>query len=241
MIKYFNVQFEFNHKKIEKIVEKFSRQNKGYCCFVDLNSLVYAHKNTDFRTILNNSTVNSCDGSYIAIIASKIHGVKLKEYIGPEFFQKFIFKEGKHLILGNTKKVFDKINQRVVSEGGNSENLKYFSLPFRPVQDFDYIEISTFINEYKPNYIWVSLGAPKQEQFMSALLPFINQGMLLGVGAAFNYFTGEIKKIPNWTKKLHVIWLYRILTEPKKQLRRCVNIFLALSQIIKLEKTKLKS
>jgi N-acetylglucosaminyldiphosphoundecaprenol N-acetyl-beta-D-mannosaminyltransferase len=47
---------------------------------------------------------------------------------------------------------------------------------------------------------------------------------LLGVGAALNYFSGEVKDIPSWAKKYHLIWMYRIFTEPKKQLPRFLQL-----------------
>ena len=76
---------------------------------------------------------------------------------------------------------------------------------------------------------------------MFNLLPLINKGVMLGVGAALNYFTGEIKDIPIWTKKLHVIWLYRIFSEPKKQLKRLKSIIIILPIMLKEERNKLKS
>lgn len=236
MNKYFNINLEFNHQKLESVVIKTAHNGKGYCCFVDLTSLVYSYNNADFKTVLNNALVNSCDGSYIAMSASKIYREKLKQYIGPEFFEKFIFKKGVHIILGSTPKVYEKIIQRIKFEGGEVEGISYLGLPFNSVEEFDYISIAETINERKSNYIWVSLGAPKQEYFMNKLLPYIDKGVLLGVGAAFNYFSGEIKDIPNWTKKIHVVWIYRIFTEPKKQLKRLKSILLTFPKMIKEEK-----
>jgi N-acetylglucosaminyldiphosphoundecaprenol N-acetyl-beta-D-mannosaminyltransferase len=69
------------------------------------------------------------------------------------------------------------------------------------------------------------LGAPKQEEFMYRITPKIDKGVLLGVGAALNYFSGAVKDIPKWAIKFHLIWLYRVFTEPKKQLPRCINTF----------------
>lgn len=238
MRKYFNINFEFSHKHLEETVEKVSKEGKGYCCFVDLTSLVYSYNNKDFGHVLNNAIINSCDGSYIAISASKIHKKKLKQYIGPEFFEKFIFKKGKHIILGSTEQVYNKIIQRIKDEGGETASISYLGLPFKEVADFDYKSISETINSIQPNYIWVSLGAPKQEYFMSNLLPHIDKGILCGVGAAFNYFSGEIKDIPNWTKKYHLVWMYRLITEPKKQFKRLKSIFLTFPKMIKEEKKK---
>lgn len=240
MKQYFNINFQFNHQALENTVEATSIKGKGYCCFVDLTSLVYSYHNLDFRDVLNNAIVNSCDGSYIAMSASKIHNENLKQYIGPDFFEKFIFKEGKHLIVGSTAKVFEKITERVVRQKGNKEMLSYLELPFKSVEEFDYVNISKAINEIAPNYIWVSLGAPKQEYFMAKLTPFIKRGVLLGVGAALNYFSGEIKDIPNWTKKFHLVWVYRLFTEPKKQIKRLKSIIITFPKMIKEAKKKNK-
>lgn len=241
MKKYFNVKLEFNHSVLEETVFNIanSRNQKGYACFVDLNSLVYANKHLDILDVINKAKVNSCDGSYIAMAASKLHNTKLKEYIGPDFFKKFIYKNNKHLIIGNTEEVFKKIKTKV--ELIQKINLNYLPLPYKKVDEFDYIAIANFINEWSPDYIWVSLGAPKQEQFMNILEPKLERGMLLGVGAALNYFSGEIKDIPGWTKQLHIIWIYRIFTEPKKQIGRMVKILIDFPKIYADEKTKLNN
>ena len=236
MRKYFKINFQFNHETLEDTVEKTAATGKGYCCFVDATSLVYSFKNENFRVVLNNALANSCDGSYIALLASKIHRTKLKEYIGPDFFKKYIFKPEKQLILGNTQEVFNRITAKVALENSSADNLYFMEVPFRKVEDFDYAEIARKINEIQPKYIWVSLGAPKQELFMSMLLPLLNQGVMLGVGAALNYFTGQVKDIPLWARKFHLIWLYRIFTEPKKQLKRCAEIATVFPKMYREEK-----
>ena len=123
-------------------------------------------------------------------------------------------------------------------EGGDKTTMSYLGLPFKAVDEFDYESISKTINTIEPNYIWVSLGAPKQEYFMNRLLPFVDKGIMLGVGAAFNYFSGEIKDIPNWTKKMHLVWIYRLLTEPKKQIKRLKTILLTFPKMLKEEKAR---
>lgn len=240
MKKYFNINLEFDHQKLEEIVEQTAKQDKGYCCFVDLTSLVYSYKNLDFREVLNNSLINSCDGSYIALYSSKVHQENNHAYIGPEFFEKFIYNEGSHLILGSTYMVFNKIKTKILKNKGNVEHLSYLDVPFKKIDDFDFEEIGKEVNKIKPNYIWVSLGAPKQEYFMSKLLPFLDKGIMLGVGAALNYFSGEIREIPEWTKKIKVVWIYRFITEPKKQAKRLKSIFLTFPKMIKEEKIRAK-
>jgi N-acetylglucosaminyldiphosphoundecaprenol N-acetyl-beta-D-mannosaminyltransferase len=71
---------------------------------------------------------------------------------------------------------------------------------------------------------------------MSKLLPFIDKGILIGVGAAINYFAGEIKAIPSWIKKMKIIWIYRAFQEPKKQVTRIIKALIKLRKIIREEK-----
>jgi N-acetylglucosaminyldiphosphoundecaprenol N-acetyl-beta-D-mannosaminyltransferase len=238
--KYFNINFQFNHQELERTIEGTSLNDKGYCCFIDATSLVHSFKNEKFRNILNASLVNSCDGSYIALLASKIHGVYLKEYIGPDFFKKFIYKSYPQFVIGNTSAVFNKIRAKLELNGNDTSNLFFIPLPYKGVNEFDYKEIATQINQIHPRFIWVSLGAPKQEEFMCKLLPHIEKGVMIGVGAALNYFTGEVKDIPNWARKTHLIWLYRIFTEPKKQIKRCVDIISVLPVMYVQEKREVK-
>lgn len=227
MQKYFDVFLEFDHRKSEETIIKTSITGKGYCCFVDHTLLVtaYREKNGKLKNILNNALVNFCDGSYIAIMASKIYNTDLKAYNGPELFNKFIYHSGKQCIVGNTQEVFHKIRLKLNASGIDTSDLFYIPVPYVNVDQFDYPSIANKINTIEPRYIWLSLGAPKQEEFMYKILPHISKGVMLGIGAALNYFSGEIRDIPEWAKKMHLIWLYRVFTEPKKQIPRCLNTF----------------
>ncbi len=240
MKKYFNVNFEFDKKNLERVIKHTAKKSKGYCCFIDLTALVYSHNHKGFKNTLNGAIVNSCDGSYIAMMASKIYNENLKQYTGPNFLKKFIFEDGKHIILGSKLKVYDKLLKRIEKKESNINNFSYLSLPFKSADEFDYKSIAKHLNNEKANYIWISLGAPKQEYFMEKLLPYIDRGMLLGVGAALNYFSGEIKDIPKWIEKFNLIWVYRFFTEPRKQTKRLKNIFITFPKMIREEKKKIK-
>ena len=238
-MKYFKINFEFDHKRLEETIVRTALNGKGYCCFIDSNTLIEAHKkkNKELLQILNDSIVNSCDGSYIAKLASFKYRSKLKAYNGPQFFNKYIFHPGKHCIVGNTANVFQKIEERIVKRNTTSE-LHYIPLPYLEANQFDFQDIARQINSIKPEFIWVSLGAPKQEIFMSKLLPHLDSGVMLGVGAALNYFSGDIKDIPLWITQYNLIWLYRIFTEPKKQLKRVYKIIKHYPKILFLEKSE---
>jgi len=241
MKKYFDIPIEFDRDKLQSIIDEKSLTSKGYCCFVDSYVLVSAlRKENGVMEVLTNSTVNACDGSYIALFASRLYNEKLKAYNGPEFFSNYIYRPDRHCIIGNTEEVFGKIKLRLKKEGFSSDNILYVNVPFQRVEHFDYEAMAQQINAFAPRYTWISLGAPKQELFMSRMLPYLDKGMMLGVGAALNFFSGEIPNIPAWAKKTNLIWLYRIFTEPSKQFRRSLFILRHYIEIYRVERRRLK-
>ena len=175
-----------------------------------------AQKDAEYRTVLNQSLVNTCDGSSIALMAGWIHKEKFQALNGPEIFTSYIEKPYKQLLLGSTEIVLENIKQKLESKGVNTANLYSISLPFNTVEVFDYDEIAKQVNLIDPDIIWVSLGAPKQELFMSKLHSHINRGIMFGIGAAFNFYIGNLTIPQIRIGRLSLIWLSRLIKEPKK-------------------------
>ena len=80
-------------------------------------------------------------------------------------------------------------------------------------------EIIAAMNEADPDFLWIGLGAPKQENWMVAHQGRV-KGLMVGVGAAFDYFAGNIKRAPGWMQKANLEWLYRLLQDPKRLYKR---------------------
>jgi len=221
MHKYFNVFLQFDHPLFYRTVEDAIKNSaKGYVCVVDANVLTIAQKDLSYRQILNQSLVNTCDGSSIALMASKIHKKDYKALNGPEIFEHYIEMGYVQLLLGSNDETSNEIKSMLRSKGINDNHLSVLSLPFKSVEEFDYPAIATQINTIRPAIIWVSLGAPKQEVFMANILPYLAMGVMFGIGAAFNFYTGKIGLPSTKIGKLKLIWVSRIISEPKKQIKR---------------------
>jgi N-acetylglucosaminyldiphosphoundecaprenol N-acetyl-beta-D-mannosaminyltransferase len=63
------------------------------------------------------------------------------------------------------------------------------------------------------------LGCPKQEKWMAAHRGRIN-AVMVGVGAAFDYHAGTLKRAPLWMQRNGLEWFYRLITEPRRLWRR---------------------
>lgn len=216
---YFNIQLEFDKEIVHKqIFETINDCRPRYVCVVDGNVLATATKDESYRKILNKSLVNICDGSSIALIASRIHKKKFSTYTGPQIFNYLIQENRKQYFLGNTKEVHEKLYALFEAQGLSMANFHFQQLPFCSVEDFDYLEIAKNINNFCPDFIWVSLGAPKQERFIARLIPNINRGIAFAIGAAFNFYINDEdhSRAPLIIRRLHLEWLFRVYKEPKR-------------------------
>ena len=96
-----------------------------------------------------------------------------------------------------------------------------YAPPFRALTEKEDREVILQINDSRPDFVWVGLGAPKQEEWM-----YDHRGKLdavaVGVGAGFDYVAGHIKRAPRIMQALCMEWLYRLMQDPKRLWKRYV-------------------
>lgn len=234
----FNIHIEFDSKIFCKTVEDYiAKKQKAYVCVVDGNVITMAQKDLKYREIVKGANINTCDGSSISMMANSIYGTNYSAFNGPELFEYYIERPYKHVLVGNTQRKVEQIKARVAEKGLNLD-LTHVDVPFVPVDQFDYPAIARQINELKPDIVWVSLGAPKQETFISNIFPYIELGVLFGIGAAFNFYTGDLHNNKKEIGGLRFIWLERIFKEPKKQILRMGKFLLAVPKMYLEEKKR---
>lgn len=240
-MKIFGFELEFNHDIVRLNIENCCGMGgKGYVCIVDGPSLVRSHTTPKFLDLLNGAYFNSCDGGSVAAMASRLHKQELKAFTGPEIFAEYIIRNDiSQVIVGNTEHMFKKVTAKLEAEGVGAQHLSYIPLPFKKVEDFDYTGIAAQIKDCGASLVWVSLGAPKQEYFMQYLLPHLDRGLMIGVGAAFAFWLGELKDYSFRIGEHRFNWIYRLFTEPKKQFARVSTIFRYYPTIYFKEKKKI--
>ncbi|MGQ1946400.1 WecB/TagA/CpsF family glycosyltransferase [Geofilum sp. OHC36d9] len=244
MESYFNVRLEFRHALVDEIIlNAIDSQSAEYVCAIESNNLTVANTNDDFLRVVNQALVNICDGSVLATMIGRIYKQQFTSYIGADLFIKYIqFCKYKQYFLGNTQPVLEGLKENLSKIDPAILGMPFVELPFRDVDGFDYESIAADINRAKPDIIWVSLGAPKQELFMSRLLPYLDKGIMFGLGAVFNFFSGvgRVKRAPALMRKLKLEWLYRAFEEPHKNVPRYWNFIKILPRLIFEERKKLR-
>lgn len=90
---------------------------------------------------------------------------------------------------------------------------------FRELSDSEVDELAQRINDSQADFIWVAIGAPRQELLMHRLKGKVN-GLMTGVGGAFNILAGKVNDAPMWMQNAGLEWLYRLCKEPRRLFKR---------------------
>ncbi len=78
------------------------------------------------------------------------------------------------------------------------------------------------IIEAEPQLLFVALGAPRQEQWINKYQPKMGVPVAMGVGGSFDVISGRKQRAPEWTQRLRIEWLYRLVKEPSRWKRQLV-------------------
>ncbi len=87
-------------------------------------------------------------------------------------------------------------------------------------QDDDLPALIEDINQSQADILVVSLGAPKQELWISQHRDKISVPVCIGAGGSLDVIAGHKKRAPGWIIKLNLEWLYRLLSEPTRWRRQ---------------------
>lgn len=228
---YFNIRYEFDKEQVwNRIDEQVLSNESAYICVADGVVVDNVQRDLKYRNTVNGSMFAICDSGWVPVYLRWIYGIDRKQYCGPMIFKDLV-AQGKHrmIFMGTNQKTLDSLQKELAKMNPDVMGMTFYELPFKTVDEFDYPAIAKMIEEDKADIVWVALGAPKQDFFMSLLKPHLKRGVMIGVGAAFNFYSGMgEKRAPEWVTRMHLEFIYRIMQSPKKQLKRCWGIVTSL-------------
>ena len=190
-----------------------------YICVSNVHTTVTAYEDVEYRKVQNGGIMAIPDGGPLSSVGQK-HGFKnMKRTTGPslmgEIFKISVSKGYRHFFYGSTDETLEKLYSVLEKTYPGIQIAGMYSPPFRPMTAEEDEAIVERINETKPDFVWVGLGAPKQEKWMAAHQGCVD-GLMIGVGAGFDYHAGNIERAPEWMQKSNLEWVYRLLQDPKR-------------------------
>lgn len=213
-----------SYKLIIEEVGNWTKENLSkMICIGNVHMIMEAVDDPKFRSMINGADILTPDGMPLVWYLRKNGFNDQQRVYGPTLMTHLFDYANQAGIsigfFGSTPKTIEEI-KRKINLIFPSINLNYlFSPPFRKMSVKENESIANDINDAKIDILFVGLGCPKQEIWMASQLGKINATMI-GVGAAFDFYAGNISQAPNWMQKIGMEWFYRLLKEPRRLWRR---------------------
>ncbi len=200
--------------------DNINKLSGDYMCVANVHTTVTASEDEEYKKIQNNGIMAIPDGGPLSSVGRKKGAVNMYRTTGPSYMEEMLKIGGySHFFYGSSEETIAVLKEKLAREYPQSKIVGMFSPPFRELSSEEDVEVISMINQAHPDFLWVGLGAPKQERWMVAPQGKVS-GFMVGVGAAFDYFAGNIKRAPQWMQKANLEWLYRLLQDPKRLFKR---------------------
>jgi N-acetylglucosaminyldiphosphoundecaprenol N-acetyl-beta-D-mannosaminyltransferase len=203
---------------------KIGEIGERYITVNNVHTMIEGFRDISYQEIINNSFLSIPDGKPLQIVGRLKGNKEISRLFGPTVMEKFIDwgrqDSIKHFFFGSSEENLQKLKLVIEKKYPGTIICGMVSPPFKPVSEWNNDSFTQKINDAKPDFIWVGLGAPKQERWMFSHSKNIHSGIMFGIGAGFAYLAGDTKHAPRWMKNLALEWLFRLVQEPKRLWKR---------------------
>lgn len=213
-----------------------------YVCICNVHSVVTVSQDAEFGRVVREADMATPDGAPVAWMMCKLGYVGQQRINGPDLMWKYCelvagldgrpskFAEngsfsgirrndGGIFLYGSTEETLEILRAKLLAAFPSLTIAGAISPPFRKLTAEEDDAIVAQINASGAGTVWVSLGCPKQELWMASHRGRIN-AVMVGVGAAFDYHAGTIKRAPMWMQDSGLEWFYRLVSEPRRLWKR---------------------
>ena len=209
---------------VAAIAAWIKRKETRYVCACDVHSVVRAQDDSQQMDALRGADLIVPDGTPLAWVM-RLRGENIKKRVcGPDLMlavcEQSVSMGWRHYFYGGAEGVAETLARTLETTYPGLQVAGFDCPPFRPLSEDELTASIERINSAQPDIVWVGLGCPKQELWMSEHHERIKGAVLLGVGAAFDFHSGRIQRAPVWMRTHGLEWLHRLASEPGRLWRR---------------------
>ena len=198
-----------------------ARPEPAFIAHANAHTLNLAHDDPEYRGVLRRADLVLNDGKGV-MLAARIHGERFPHDLNGNFFGPLLLKKAAQegwlvFFLGAGPGVADRAAaalQRDIPDLQIAGTLDgYFAS--------DDVAIDA-IKGSRADLVLVGMGNPLQERWIDRCLERTGARLAIGVGAFFDFVTGEVPRAPAWMNRYGLEWVHRLVQEPRRMWRRYV-------------------
>ena len=215
---------DFYNKDLENIkndLENIILNNEKVSIYTpNVDHIINIKKDADVMKEYSKANYIIADG-WPVVVAGKIKKKSVHRITGVDLMDELLEiankKELNIYVLGATNETLDKLKDNIAKKFLKINNINYHDGYF---SESDNNEIINNINKSKADILFVGMGSPKQELWISENIENLNINIAIAIGGALKIYSGEVERAPKWIQKIGMEWFYRFLKEPKRLFSR---------------------
>ncbi len=208
----------------ERITEWIQAGHKSYVCVAPVATIMDCQRDSVYRNIINNADMVTPDGMPVVWLGKWRGQHTIGRTYGPDLMLAACSlseqKGFRHYFYGGSEETCNLLVHRLQQQFPSLQIVGKYSPPVRDMHGQETPEIVNQINKAKPDILWVGLGSPKQDYWMSYHRRQLEAPVIIGVGAAFDFLAGTKIQAPGWIQRSGLEWFFRLCCEPRRLWRR---------------------
>lgn len=227
-----------DYEHVARIVERCRREGrKTYITLANPHSVVMCRRDKEMRRAIQESALTLPDGIGI-VLAARLLGYQHKGRVTGPMLMLHLCDRGRkhgyrHFFYGGQEHVPEELREHLNGRYPALHAAGSYSPPFRELSEKEDEEIVGLINSAKPDILWVGLGTANQEKWMNSHIGRIEAPVMIGVGAAFDFHSGNVRWAPAWIRAIGMEWAFRWMLEPRRMCRRNFDSLAFLAYVIR--------
>jgi N-acetylglucosaminyldiphosphoundecaprenol N-acetyl-beta-D-mannosaminyltransferase len=198
---------------------------RGYVTITNVHSVSEAQRDPALRNIFNRALLSTPDGMPMVWMGRLQGQPSIRRVYGPDLLLNLCEHSRaagfSHFFCGGKPGVAEDLAEALQERFPGLRVAGTFCPPFGPLNSEERAALSNKVRETQPDFFWVGISTPKQERFMAEYISILPEAKIfIGVGAAFDFFTGRVRQAPRWMMRIGLEWLFRLFQEPNRLWRR---------------------
>lgn len=190
---------------------------------VNADKLLQMRDDPEMSSIVRSCEIVNADGASMVVAAARL-GISMPERVsGIDLMLELCRvspKKGFRIYLLGAK-------QNIVEQTKSVLELKFPGITIVGCrngyfEETDYASVGKTVSEASPDIVFVGITSPKKEKLIEFFREMGLNGIFVGVGGSFDVVSGRISRAPTWMQKANLEWLFRMLQEPSRLVKRYV-------------------
>jgi len=228
------------------MIEKFIAEKRPkQICLANAYTVAMAQHDAGLNTLLQNSALVLADGMSI-VWGGRWIGAKLPQRIpGPDLMEALCRRASRNayriFLMGTSDDTLRKLQDKLLRLCPGLHIVGAYSPTMCDrLGEEETQKIIGLLESARPDILFIGMSCPKQEKWIADNLSRLPVPVSLGVGAAFDFLSGNIPRAPHWLREIGLEWLYRLYREPRRLWKRYLLGNLVFLTLLALETIKIR-